>query len=231
MTPFLSREALRPWERAVVEAVADAAPEAVAARLRAQIAQIRYVYRGPGAVESNFYARRRRPGGWDAASFFPNPAEVRMAVVDVRVGGRTHTASVFAVGGHLFALSVRPPVPRPARAGVDGVEVRQTDFGALMRSDAGASAAEMAPRSYHDAGDVPAPAPWSVLPVDDLWVVSLEGADYVVLAEDAQGRLLLGCRLGEEEAYAVADPANDAVSPLAEASFPAALERAARGAG
>lgn len=230
---FRKREPFYSYERTILNAVVAAAPQPLAQRLMSQIAQIVHVQRSSVSPEINFYANRKG-GGWDDNSLLPNRNEVRVADLAVRVDGQSHKGTLYAVSGHIFSLVLRPSVTHPRRAVVDEVSVGLIDVGSLTTGRAAAdSGLETAPTSFleHEVDTEGVPAgQWTALRLDDVYVVSLPDADWTVLAEGPEGRLLLGRRTARGESFCIADIEDDAIQPLAASSWTAARHEAEKGA-
>lgn len=229
---FLKRDPLYPFETAILRAVLVAMRPPMRHMLHAQIDQVRYVQRSVATPEVNFYANRKG-GGWASRWLFPNRAEVRLADVTARIRGAKHTGALYTVNGHIFSLTLRPPVRRARRAVLEDIDVRLADIGRLIDAEAGGTALDVAPKSFLEYVGGTAHAVedgWGLFEPMDVFTVSLEDADWAVLAQGPDGRLLLGHRSGAEESFCLADPANDHVEPLTAFSMGSAMREAAKGA-
>ena len=230
---FGKRDPLHPYERAILEAIVDTSPKNLAVLLRTQIDQIRHVQRSHVSPEINFYASRKgRP--FDEGSLLPNRSEIRMADVNIQIGGARHKGHLYAVSGHIFSLVLRPAVARPKRAMLEDIDIRLLDTGLLDDSTAGTNAAlETAPTSFLDReGDVQAwkGRKWAILETEEIYLVPLSEADWVVLAQGPQHELLLGRRTEDGESFCVANLETDAIRLLAASAWGSALQEAEEGA-
>lgn len=223
---FRMRSRLQPHERAILDAVADAAPEPVARMLREQVAQIRYVQRIRGSPEVNFYARHRAAGGWNERWLFPNRAEVQVAEATVQIDGAPRAASLYAVNGSVFALTIRPQAAARREARAEVTQVRIPDWRRLFDADGTGTAGALAPPSFGERRSTDESQPskdWNVFQRRDLYVVSLPEADWVALAQGPKGQTLVGRFAEDREWFCRLEPDEGETTVLRATSFSAAL--------
>lgn len=221
---FGKRDPFYPYERAILEAVVAAAPHQIAHLLRAQVRQIRHVQRSPASPEINFYPSRRG-GGWSETWVLPTRSEIRLAQVTALIRGRTHTGAVHAVSGHVFSLALRPSVTRPKRAVADDITV-EFESRTLPLGGRPDAALDLAPVSFTPGAPSATAGPtsrWALLMPEDIYVVSLPDADWVVLGSGPPGLLLLGRRNASGDSFCVANVEEDTVTRLAASSMSSAL--------
>lgn len=227
---FSKRDPLYPYERAILKAVIAGAPPAAAHILRAQVHQIRHVQRSPASPEVNFYAHRKG-GGWSQTWLFANKDEVRLADIEARIGGGNHGGALFAVGGHVFALTLRPEIEHPKRAVLEDVEVRLKGVDQLLEGRGAKATEGVTPPSFIDGqpirGDLDI-GPWALLDPADVYLVSLPEADWAVLAQASPTLLLLGRRSETGESFCIANVEDDSIEPLTASSMDGALHEAAK---
>ena len=221
---------LQHHERTILEAVIAAAPDQVRPTLRAQVDQIRYVQRIGREPEVNFYARRRKAGGWDPRWLFPKRDELCIAHVSLLVDGKQYESSLHVVQGTIFALTTRPHMRSTRRSQIQVTGVRTESWGRLLDPEGDGDARDLTPpsfRQYQQTGPRMGKSGWNVLETQDLYVVALAEGDAVVLAAGPDGRMLLGWVADGRERFSVVHPEEDDVRVLTATSFPAALEEAA----
>lgn len=223
---FGAQGKLKRHEQVLLDAVVAAAPPELRSMLEAQVREIRWVQRLVGSPEVNFYAKKRAAGGWERDSLLPNRAEVRVATATLLVDSHRHACALDAVLGHLFALTIRPPVRIRTASTLSVADVQVVDPDAVLNRDAPGSAAALAPASFSQSsrGDATAlPVGWSILDPQEMYVVGLPENDAVALATGSDGRLLLGWKDGAEERFGLFDPNAEGVVQLKARSFGSAL--------
>jgi len=230
---FGKRDPLHPYERGILEAIAMAAPDDLSTLVRAQIDQIGHVQRSAASPEINFY-RDRKGRPFDEGSLLPNRDEIRVADLTVRIGGQQHKGHLYAVGGQIFSLVLRPDVARPKQAVAENIDIGPINADLLSPLPAASSAAlEIAPASFLNRDSHiqdQSNGRWTALQTAEIYAVALEQADWVVLGQGPQAQLLLGRRTEEREAFCVANLESDDIRPLGASSWVTALREAEEGA-
>lgn len=130
------RALLRPYELAVLDAVAAALPAEAAVTLQQQVDLVRRVQRLYDDREVDLYTARRgqRP---DLPLLANRAEELRLATVELSGPGGGCRAVVTAVHGHVFQLAFRPA---PGSVGAEVTVTRVTTHADPTRPDGGEAA-------------------------------------------------------------------------------------------
>jgi hypothetical protein len=158
-------------------------PSGVAEKVQSQIAAFNRVQRLLDWTEVNFYHLRRGKPAWEEVERCADKSELNVAEIRFLVGDKSFRARFKFVEGHLFSLVIRPSIKPYAFA----VITKIVEAKLLANPDRPNSSApnKTLPQGFvqwvrgHKERDING---WDVLEEGAVYSISLEDAEYMVLA-------------------------------------------------